>query len=673
MEIKLANHQIPLEAQEDLIKKITTSNPVKALSELIWNGLDADASSVNVSFKNNELDNLEKIIIKDNGMGIPRDKAEIYFKNLGGSWKRQGGTTPSGRFLHGQEGRGRLNAFSLGSHSEWAVVYEKEEKLYSYAISMSSNNIKYFSMTEEKEVFDSPCGVTLTISNPHKDFNFYKSDAGISELNEIFALYIFEYSNVEVTIAGFKLIPQKLITRITPINLSDIIKDGKSYPTRLEIIEWSGIQKRNLFLCNERRFPLLKIEKRFQVGNYWFTAYLASSFVNKLQKEETVELAEMHKEVDNAIEEASKALKTHFRERAAADAQSYVADWKSEKIYPYQEAPQNQIEEVERQVFDIVAVNVARHLPDFETAKTKNKAFQLRMIRQAIENGPEDLQLILDEVLKLPKRKQEELAELLQDVSLSSIIGSAKIVADRVKFINGLEVILFDPEPKKRLKERSQLHRIIAQNTWLFGEEYSLSVDDKSLTEVLRQHKKHLNEDIVIDEPVKHISKERGIVDLMLSRSTRSFKANSTRHLIVELKAPKVKINSKEITQIKEYAISLVKDERFSKVDVQWEFWALSDELGEVGQFEVTNGDGDGLIFNNNNVKIYLKTWAQILDENKARMQFFQSHLEYQADKSSSIQFLQEKYSQYLEGVFAEEEAEEDKDSADSFQEETES
>lgn len=37
------------------------------------------------------------------------------------------------------------------------------------------------------------------------------------------------------------------------------------------------------------------------------------------------------------------------------------------------------------------------------------------MLRQAIERSPDDLQLILTEVLNLPTRKQEELAELLRD------------------------------------------------------------------------------------------------------------------------------------------------------------------------------------------------------------------------------------------------------------------
>ena len=76
------------------------------------------------------------------------------------------------------------------------------------------------------------------------------------------------------------------------------------------------------------------------------------------------------------------------------------------------------------------------------------------------------------------------------------------------------------------------MHRIIAQNCWLFGEEYNLSVDDQSLTEVLRKHRKLLGDDTVIDEPVKHVSQERGIVDLMLSRAIRRHKADELTHLV---------------------------------------------------------------------------------------------------------------------------------------------
>jgi hypothetical protein len=49
---------------------------------------------------------------------------------------------------------------------------------------------------------------------------------------------------------------------------------------------------------------------------------------------------------------------------------------------------------------------------------------------------PSRRRFFLGEILKLPKRKQEELAELLRDVSLSAIVSAAKIVADRLKCLS---------------------------------------------------------------------------------------------------------------------------------------------------------------------------------------------------------------------------------------------
>lgn len=648
----MANQQYPVEVQPDFLKKITGAKPVQALAELIWNGLDADADDVAVSFQYNELDALSEVVVRDNGSGIPRDKAPEYFRRLGGSWKRPGAATQGGRFLHGQEGRGRFKAFAIGDFAEWAVVYERDGKSLAYKITMSAADIRHVSISDEAEAPGARRGVTLTIMEPHKDFTTFVSDAGLHSLTEIFALYLADYPDVKVSVGGRRIDPKAVIASRKAFDLADIQTGDATHAAKLEIVEWKGLSNRALLLCNEKRFPLAQVDRRFHVGDFQFTAYLETSYLSAAQKEGTVELAEMQTPMVAAIDEAVKQIKQYFRQRAAVAARSYVEEWKAERVYPFAEEPRTQVEQVERQVFDIVAVSVARHLPDFEDSQSQNKAFQLRMLRQAIEKSPEELQMIISEVLRLPKRKQEELAELLRDVSLSAIISSAKVVADRLRFLTGLEAILFDAEPKKRLKERSQLHRIVAQNTWLFGEQFSLSVDDQSLTEVLRKHKKLLGEGIVIDAPVKHVSQERGIVDLMLSKAIRRHQANSLTHLVVELKAPAVKLDREEISQIEGYAASVTADERFRNVDVRWEFWALSDELGPVGKFRV--GKKGGEIMREDNVAIYLKTWGQVIDENRARLQFYQEKLEYQADKGAALKHLQEHYAKHLEGVLEE-------------------
>ncbi|KVL07214.1 ATP-binding protein [Burkholderia ubonensis] len=649
----MATEEYPVEVQSDFLEKMTRAKPISALSELVWNAFDADAKNVDISFEYNDLDTLDTIIVKDDGEGIPRAEAAGFFRSLGGSWKKSRTQTSGGRFLHGQEGRGRFKAFALGSDAEWAVVYKRDGKFWSYTIRMSALDIRHVRISDETKAKDATdTGVTLTIRNALKDFRTFTTEDGREELTEVFALYLADYEDTKIVLDGRAIDPGSAITDKKSFPLSDIEIDGKAYWARLQVVEWKSAGNRALYLCNQQRFPLVQVDRRFHIGQFQFSGYLHSPYFDQAQMEGTVDLAEMQPAVLSTIAEAQQTIKDHFRSRAAKEARTVVEEWKDEEVYPFSGDPATAVEKVERQVFDIVAVNIARHLPDFRTTQSKTKAFQLRMLRQAIERSPEDLQVILDEVLRLPKRQQEELAQLLRNTSLSSIIGAAKVVSDRLKFLSGLEAVLFDPEPKKRLKERTQLHRIIADNCWLFGEEFALSVDDQSLTMALVEHKKLLGSEVVIDEPVKHISQMRGIIDLMLSRATKQHRANQLTHLVVELKAPKVKIGSDEVTQIQGYAFSVMSDPRFDKVGVTWNFWVISDTLDRYTEHLVQ--DETGVILSKPNVNIYAKTWAQVLDENRARLKFFQDHLNVQVDREASLQYLQERYAAYLEGVFEE-------------------
>ena len=81
-----AAETITLSVEEDFVAKQTTkSDPILALSELIWNSLDADALQIDIEFEKDDLANgLSKIIVVDNGSGFSREEARVLFKNLGG-------------------------------------------------------------------------------------------------------------------------------------------------------------------------------------------------------------------------------------------------------------------------------------------------------------------------------------------------------------------------------------------------------------------------------------------------------------------------------------------------------------------------------------------------------------------------------------------------------------
>lgn len=651
---------VSVAVRDDFVARQTKAKPVPALAELLWNSLDGDATEVSVEFAHDDLaGGMSKIVVYDNGDGFSRGDARALFGNLGGSWKRHiRQTKRNHRMIHGQEGRGRYKAFALGQSVTWKVCYDEPSGRKAFEVRLLEADLTDVIISEEVPAPERSTGVIVEINDLRRDFRAFENEHGLQDLNEIFALYLMSYRSVSISVAGQRLDPEKVIASHHKTSLPPIEKDdGTRHDVELEVIEWRTDARRVLYLCSASGFPFDQVETRFHIPGFSFSAYLKSSYVDELHNEERVALSEMDSLLSASVENARTSIKDYFREKSAEKARSLVDEWIAEDVYPYRGVPQNAVEKVERQVFDIVAVQVQELAPDLGISSAKAKALHLRMLRNAIERGPEELQLILKEVLDLPARKQKELANLLQETTLSAIITAAKTVADRLKFISALESIVFDPETKGRLKERTQLHKILAENTWVFGEEYNLWVSDKDLRRVLEKHRDHLDPDISIDEPVKVIGKARGIIDLMFSRSTRRHRANDIEHMIVELKAPKVKIGADEITQAKKYAIAVTSDERFLTVDgVRWHFWLVSNAYDDFAKHEMESGPDRErrLIARGPRHIVGIKTWGELIEENRARLQFFQEHLQHSADESTAIKYLQEKHSQFLEGVIVE-------------------
>jgi hypothetical protein len=99
---------LTLKAKHDHLQNVaSTHDHVKAISEFVWNALDADAKSTSVEFKRNALGGLESIIIRDNGTGISKERAEHEFESLAshGSEPTFGRPFSRARFM-GRKARG---------------------------------------------------------------------------------------------------------------------------------------------------------------------------------------------------------------------------------------------------------------------------------------------------------------------------------------------------------------------------------------------------------------------------------------------------------------------------------------------------------------------------------------------------------------------------------------
>lgn len=649
----MATH-FKVEVQGDHLEKLASARPIQALAELVWNALDADATDVRIKVESTDM-GVQSVSVHDNGHGMPHNEVPKLFGQLGGSWKGHGSRSKTkSRMLHGKEGKGRFKALALGRVADWKVVQVLDGIFQRYTITLIRDNLIDVRVTEPVLVGkNAQTGVNVRVEELYRDFRSLEGESAVQELSEIFALYLSDYPDVAISLNAKQLDPSKAIKNKEKFSLNTIIEDEQEYAFDLELIEWQTSTDRVVYLCTEDGFPLQRRQPRFHTPGFQFSAYLKSRYISRLHEAGALELAEMNPALEAVYEAAQERIKDYFRAREADAARSEIEQWKTELVYPYDSEPHTSVEEAERKVFDIVALNVNRHLPEFAESSRKTKAFQLRMLRQAIERGPEELQLILNEVLDLPERKQKELAKLLDESSLANVISASKLVADRLKFLTGLEALLFDPEFKSKLKERSQLHRILADNnTWLFGEEFSLTVDDQSLTEVLRKHRKLIGEAVAIDRPVTRVDGKKGIVDLMLSRSVPQNHADEREHLVVELKRPSVKIGSAEITQIKDYAFAVAEDDRFEALKTRWNFWVVSNGFDPSGKREARQSDRPpGQVYKDGKIEVWCKTWGEVLEAAKSRMKFVEEHLSANIDKESALKYLRATYEKYLAGT----------------------
>jgi hypothetical protein len=190
----------------------------------------------------------------------------------------------------------------------------------------------------------------------------------------------------------------------------------------------------------------------------------------------------------------------------------------------------------------------------------------------------------------------------------------------------------------------------------MFGEQYHLSVDDQSLTEVLKKHVIARNREVEIDEPVLRADGSRGIVDLMFSRNIQLAGSEDREHLVVELKRPNVKIDAEVAAQIESYAFAVADDERFRSVPAKWIFWAVSSDIDQNVARKVSQKDrAKGILFQDDEqrITIWVKTWSQIVSECRARLRFFAEKLNYTPDRDSSLAHLKTTYHKYLADLFA--------------------
>ncbi|MCW5693832.1 MAG: ATP-binding protein [Pseudolabrys sp.] len=622
---------LSLTAKQDHLERVAkTRDPIKALSEFVWNALDANATHVSVDLLPNKLGGIDAIQIRDDGIGIAYERAQSDFSNLGDSWKKNAPRKASQRPYHGKEGRGRLRFYSLSQKARWYSTYSNGGQPLDLTIEIDSQSLGKCDLAEPTPSKKSSFGTIVDLAPLKEPFDWLQSEAALIEFSTIFAPYLLRYPDVSISYNG------------TPIRPSDTIELSYDFPRKtvvcpkrtikdltLKVIEWkSHVENRKINLGGENGIVLGSQPANVTAPDFEYSAYAYSKFFEEIADANLLELDDLtDPDFAYLMNFIRDELGEYFRTRLAERSKGLIEELKNAGAYPYEGEPRDAVERTERQVFDIATYAVSSYSRDFKKADTSLKKMTLTLLREALRHNPDSLSTILRAVVNLPKTRQDELSGLLHKTELGNIISASSLIADRVTAIEILKAMVFNPEYRHTIKERGELDVIVRDNTWIFGERFHITMPEAGLTKIMDR----VSDELGTKRRGKKIKKgdgKSGRADCFLGRSVPHQRGEATEFVVIELKRPSLKIARKEIDQLEDYVSALKAQPDFAHTDTFWNFFLITGEYDDSIKDRVTQKDRpQGLFLETGNSKVWVKTWAQVLRDCESRLTFIQERL----------------------------------------------
>lgn len=635
-------------------------SPKEAIKELIWNACDADAKNIEIKFELDGFSGLEyvtDIYVHDDGHGIPYESVSEFFGKYGRSQKSISDKSPGGRIYHGKLGQGRYKCLSIATFVDWKTVFTDDSgKRYKYEIRINSNSqmdIDFSEVAEPADELSTGTTVHLHGINDEKIAVINKladNEVMIPELLTTFAPYLFAYNDITLVYNGIKLNPSNYVEHKEEQNYT-FAEDGKpEQKARALFIRWKQSIYGKEYICgnsgvvyDEKDYGRLKDGK--------LSLYLLSDRFETMHKENTLLLGNADPAYSYFEDEARKHVKEILKQQENDDAVAEIDRLKVEGSYPYSEDPTDDVGRAEQSVFDVLAVEVNRVVPQLKSAPTQAKKLTYRLMREAINTNPSSIKTILTEVFNLTEEQQNDLAELLTHTHLPEIIDVAKTVSDRLTFIYLLDQMVYNDSVGKPIKERTQFHRLLLKELWVFGEKYALLTSDQSLKNLLQAHISCLGRnELIPDIPPEATEDLTRIPDICLYNQVCNG-YEQYEHLVVELKRPTLTLTKKEIDQIEDYALTVANNPMFDKATTKWKFILLGQDFDPYVISRLQNRtQGGGNLYNSDDgrIEISVLKWSSVIQDNKFKYEFLRKKLNYTLSDNPdfAMDYLMEKHAE---------------------------
>lgn len=632
------------------------NNSIQAKSKNIWIDIDYTPET--------ELNPLiiQKIEIKDDGIGVHVSDLDRKLLDIGTANK------------DGGKGIGRFSCFQLGKQVNIeSVAYSPEHGNFSkLKVPLSFDSFgKNINVSEVEINTDEEVLIGENHSTYYKVVitDLYDSNTTDTEPKK---KIIDKFLQQNIRDAIFERYPTKIFNQEVKFHINgkalksnDFVlgspskkvmkfKDAKGVEHKVlfDFMQIKNMDKIKVFLTTKNA-GLDTIATGFEYDASWLSPKIGGWFIYITSPSVS---SDLYRNIDlNDLDEDWKlyrklikdTLNGFFQDRNA-QFDNFTDKLKNDDFYPYKEKSSSQSKVI---LFDKLAYLVE------DKYHILNEGNRLReiiypLIDRTISNG--ELDEILRRVLKLTKKMTSKFTSLLEKTNLEDIIEFSDKVASKMEDVEFLEKLVYS-EISSYIKERKELHKFLEKMLWVFGEEYNESsnlLSDKNL----RKNLSKLRDDCLAykaskkDENINEVAKDiKSITDLFIYNE-RILNSQQREVLIVELKAPKVKISPKELGQAMKYAREI---EQLNAVSdkIKIKILLISSDINTAAKFDIkgrqNNTDNPYLYFENEsrNIQIWVMKWCDLIEDVKRKLTYMSNLL-----KTKDVD-VQEKAQRDFEGI----------------------
>ena len=333
---------------------------------------------------------------------------------------------------------------------------------------------------------------------------------------------------------------------------------------------------------------------------------------------------------------------------------SFVNKLENDIYYPYKGNTKTSSDTQE-----IIFKKVAYLLEDeHKLLKKDNKirGFLYSLLDKTIADG--HIEEIFKKILNLSAENLSKFHSLLQKTELEEIVQFTSQVSEKNEFLDFFHELTYG-DISKTLKERSQLHKIIEKELWIFGESYNGAPhlwSDRKIGNILEEVRlKHFNyKPSADDENLIEIS-EQGLNDItdLFFFNERILDGEKKEIMVVELKAPNCAISQKEMNQIDKYAYTLENHSGLPNENVKYKVLLISSKLTSYAKSKMkSNKEKYGVPYlydkkTGKDIELYIIEWSELIESNKRKLEYLSSKLK--VKDVSVIEKFEKEYSEIVD------------------------